>query len=267
MPLRAASLRPCERCPPPAPRPPSRLPAPRVTALPWRVSWTAPPALLWARSRGSGSRSGWPPPTTTRRSRACCWTAAAWFERVDACDPKMGRSPLWKAALNGHARAVRLLLAHGADPRKAKRTDGSSPLFVAAEFGHAPVVALLLAALTESAPAEDAPAGDAPAGDAAVVVEVDTPRASDGATPLFAACKGGHAAAAALLLDAGADPNRKVPLPPPAADPTGGAASGGTVAERGSTTPLAAAAAGGHRRVVDLPLLRGALSTPLFPTL
>ena len=44
---------------------------------------------------------------------------------VDACDPKMGRSPLWKAALNGHARAVRLLLAHGADPRKAKRTDGS----------------------------------------------------------------------------------------------------------------------------------------------
>ena len=119
---------------------------------------------------------------------------------------------------------------------------------MAAEFGHAPVVALLLAALTESAPAEDAPAGDAAAGDAAVVVEVDTPRASDGATPLFAACKGGHAAAAALLLDAGADPNRKV-------------------AERGSTTPLAAAAAGGHRRVVDLLLLRGALSTPLFPTL
>ncbi len=51
-------------------------------------------------------------------------------------------SPLHLAAANGRAKAVSLLLAHGADP-KAKTSQGKLPVEVAAEGGHTELAELL----------------------------------------------------------------------------------------------------------------------------
>ncbi|KAK0716128.1 hypothetical protein B0H67DRAFT_464709, partial [Lasiosphaeris hirsuta] len=60
---------------------------------------------------------------------------------VDAKD-KDGRTPLWRAAENGHEAVVRLLLDTGAAV-DAKDKDGRTPLWRAAENGHEAVVRLL----------------------------------------------------------------------------------------------------------------------------
>jgi len=52
-------------------------------------------------------------------------------------------SPLFLAAMHGHAHVVKLLLSRGAD-HSQRASDGSTPLILAARDGHTPVVRLLL---------------------------------------------------------------------------------------------------------------------------
>ena len=92
-------------------------------------------------------------------------------------------TPLYVAAIKGHADCVKRLLAAGAEVDARHTRDGSTPLFAASDQGHAPCVEQLLAA------------------DAAV----EMARTSDGRTPLGAACVHGHHDCARLLCSAGAD--------------------------------------------------------------
>ena len=88
------------------------------------------------------------------------------------------------AAQDGHKKAVRALLEHGADVDQA-RTDGTSPLFMAAQEGHLHVVQALLE----------------------WGANVDRASNGDGITPLLAACYRGHLGIVKALLARGADVN------------------------------------------------------------
>ena len=92
-----------------------------------------------------------------------------------------GLTPLHAAAYLGNAAAVRLLLAHGADPG-LRNNSRVTPLHAAAYLGHAEIVRELLAA----------------------GVEVDS-RNEQGFTPLHDAANQGHAEVIQLLLGAGAN--------------------------------------------------------------
>jgi hypothetical protein len=62
---------------------------------------------------------------------------------LDSKDPGYGRTPLWRAAENGHEAVVKLLLATGKVGAGSMDTDGRTPLWRAAENGHEAVVKLL----------------------------------------------------------------------------------------------------------------------------
>jgi ankyrin repeat protein len=104
---------------------------------------------------------------------------------VDQID-QQGIWPLFLAAQNGHAEAVRALLDGGADANKATADNGWTPLIWAAENGHAAVVRMLLD-------------GGADANKA---------RTDAGWTPLLMAAQTGHAEVVRMLLDGGADANK-----------------------------------------------------------
>ncbi|OAG09312.1 uncharacterized protein CC84DRAFT_1076590, partial [Paraphaeosphaeria sporulosa] len=62
---------------------------------------------------------------------------------IDVKDKMFGRTPLWRAAGNGHEAVVKLLLSTGKVDVDAKDQGGQTPLSRAAENGHGPVVKLL----------------------------------------------------------------------------------------------------------------------------
>jgi ankyrin repeat protein len=70
---------------------------------------------------------------------------AAEPKRVDQED-RAGFTPLHRAASNGHAEVVSLLLDHGASPDGAEARRSMTPLFCAVSAGHADVLHALLKA-------------------------------------------------------------------------------------------------------------------------
>jgi ankyrin repeat protein len=124
-------------------------------------------------------------------------------------------TPLCIAAQEGHADMVRVLLAGGAEPDRA-RGDGVVPLYIAVQNGHHAAVRALLAA---GASARSCAVGGFSAlylasqeGDTEMVRELARAGAAvderqpDGLVPLAAAVRNGHREAEAALMQAGADP-------------------------------------------------------------
>jgi len=95
-------------------------------------------------------------------------------------------SPLFLAAMHGHAHVVKLLLSRGAD-HSQRASDGSTPLILAARDGHTPVVRLLLDK------------------DKSLIDEKDV----HGFTALVYACQDGQTEVAEELIERGADVNSK----------------------------------------------------------
>ena len=91
-----------------------------------------------------------------------------------------GFTPLYVAALEGHASVAVRLLEAGADPNAKDKEHGETPLHMAAEEGHGRIARQLLEA------------GAAP-----------NAKDNEGNTPLFFAMEGEHALVIALLNQAG----------------------------------------------------------------
>ncbi|MEV0362602.1 ankyrin repeat domain-containing protein [Nocardia fusca] len=102
-----------------------------------------------------------------------------------------GTTPLYRASVQGATEAVRLLLAHGADPQRCGGGDDEGlPLCAAACWNHIGVVAALLAAGADP----DTPEPPHPQ------------QTGPGTPPLLWAVRNGHRETVELLLAAGADP-------------------------------------------------------------
>ncbi|MFG3438861.1 ankyrin repeat domain-containing protein [Nonomuraea sp. NPDC047897] len=131
-----------------------------------------------------------------------------------------GSTALYRAAVQGDAGIVRMLLAAGADPDRESGGDGEGlPLCGAASWGHVEVVRALLDAGADPDRREAAGAGGVTAlfwaasnGRLAVVTALleggadPDPVGHAGRTPLSHAAEKGLAAVAGVLLEHGADP-------------------------------------------------------------
>ncbi|CZR67067.1 uncharacterized protein PAC_16966 [Phialocephala subalpina] len=124
-----------------------------------------------------------------------------------------GSTPLHRASMNGHLESVKLLLEKGANVNTATK-DGSTPLHRASYNGHLESVQLLL--------------------EKGANVNAAT---EDGLTPLHQASYNGHLESVKLLLEKGADVN---------------------AATRYRSTPLHRASYNGHLETVQLLLEKGA---------
>jgi ankyrin repeat protein len=159
-----------------------------------------------------------------------------------------GRTPLMVAAGDGHVELVGALLAHGVDV-DATDPSGATPLIAAVVDGHTAVAARLLAAgadpdhLASAPPARDRGVGARHA--LGIAAELD------------------DAATARVLLDAGADPDRRGTGGGPAALTAAARAGSASVvrlllergadreaADRDGATALMLAAAAGHTEIV-----------------
>jgi ankyrin repeat protein len=123
-------------------------------------------------------------------------------------------TPVWIAAISGHASMVKALIAAGADPSTPNK-DGQTPVFIASYAGRVAVVKALLAAGANPSTAtpED---GWTPVWIAARNNHLDVINAlvaaganpstatATGNTPVFVAESKGHTLAAALLRQHGA---------------------------------------------------------------
>ena len=133
------------------------------------------------------------------------------LDSVDTAIDRQGSTPLAVASKLGNAGAVRVLLAHRADPSKGTLEKGNTALFWATAQGHAEVAQLLLDAKAD--PAQRNQGGDTPvlwacrSGTAAVVElllqhepSVQRDANLSGMTPLMCAGAGAHASVLRLLL-------------------------------------------------------------------
>jgi len=168
---------------------------------------------------------------------------------ADVNRPHAAATPLIAATRDSHEGrpdAVTMLLANGADPRRAD-ADGNTPLHHAARCAE-PIIAALLVDASAALDAVNA----------------------DGATPLAIACEGAKWPTAAFLLERGASPDPTQALPPLLAasavaddDPTGVKLllkHKARVDARGplERTALMAAALAGNARIVETLLAAGA---------
>ncbi len=109
------------------------------------------------------------------------------------CQGKFGQTPLFEAALAGQLEAVRFLLNHGADPRILSN-DGAGPLFFASARGYVEIVDLLI----EHGAEVDAPR------------RTEFPHGPSFCSPLEIAISNRHEEIAKKLVEAGANPDRRV---------------------------------------------------------
>lgn len=72
------------------------------------------------------------------------WLLEAGVVAAEALKPTDGRSAVFVAAQHGQVDVVRVLLAHGGDPNRARTTDRATPLFIAAQVGRLDIVRVLL---------------------------------------------------------------------------------------------------------------------------
>ena len=100
-------------------------------------------------------------------------------------DAEWGRTTLFKAAGQGHAEVVKLLIADGNAAVDKAANEGGTPLMMAAYEKHTEVVKLLIT-------------------DGKAVVDQ---AANDGATPLYIAASKGNTEVVKLLVTEGADVN------------------------------------------------------------
>eukprot|EP00947_MAST-08B_sp_MAST-8B-sp1_P005389 g5389.t1 len=171
----------------------------------------------------------------------------------DKADNNLGWTPLHHASGRGHPPVVQILLDAGADMDKEDDW-GSTPLHWAAEHGHAAVVQILLDAGADKDKVNDHPS-------------------NAWGTPLHVAVERGHDAVAQILLDAGADKDKAdaeglTPLHLAAAKGlTAGATillSAGADKDKLSNfgwTPAICAACSGHREMLLLFLRANACPT------
>ena len=160
---------------------------------------------------------------------------------VNLIGDDLGETPLMAAAQMGHAEAVKILLAHGADPN-LKTKEGKTALSLALEYNHPEIAAVLQQRGARAGILDAASAGDIEAVRALLRKDPKVVNAKDpiGFSPLYHAAEGGHREVIATLLAAGANAN----------DFTGNNGWG--------YSPLLVAAEKGHADVVALLLEHGA---------
>ncbi|KAH7011276.1 putative ankyrin repeat protein [Ilyonectria destructans] len=109
---------------------------------------------------------------------------------VDAQD-ESGKTPLWWAASEGHAAAIRELVAAGANPDHDDKTDGLKPLHMAAKNNRPEAVKALLEAGVDPLTRKTQETPPDECGNVYTTI---------GITPLMYACHGGHAEAVEAFL-------------------------------------------------------------------
>ena len=112
---------------------------------------------------------------------------------------KKGKTALHEAARYGHARVVAQLMENGADLLRLT-SDGRTSVFLAAQSGHVAVIKLILESFDKD---------DSADGRQRKKRFVDAANALNGRTALMNAAMYGHTEATEMLLDAGADAEKK----------------------------------------------------------
>lgn len=173
---------------------------------------------------------------------------------INARAGRNGQTPLFQAAMQGHADIISLLLKHGADSEIPGITDLYTPLLIAAERGYELAVKILLGnganhqaktrigktalhvtALKGHKSILELFLAQRPKLD---VNAISTSQDGVTATPLYQAATTGHEEVASMLLDHGAIPE--------------------IASSKDGYTPLLIAAEGGYEKAVEVLLGRGA---------
>ncbi len=160
---------------------------------------------------------------------------------VNGVGDELGETPLMAAGQMGHADAVKMLLAHGADPN-VKDKQGNTALSLALKYHHPEIAAMLQQGGATANIFDAASAGDVAAVRALLAKDPQVLKAKDatGYSPLYRAAEAGHTNTVSLLLAMGDNPN----------DFTGNNGWG--------YSPLLIAAQNGESDAVDLLLDHGA---------
>ena len=112
------------------------------------------------------------------------------------------------AAQMGHAEALKMLLAQGADPN-IKGKGGETALSLALEYDHSEIAAILQQRGAKASILDAASEGDVESVRAQLKSNPEAMKARDaiGYSPLYHAAEAGHSEVAAVLLAAGAEAN------------------------------------------------------------